>query len=70
MSAIEYRAILRSKFADMTQEEVAAMLLQGPRTIRRHLRGDAQIDGPQTALMRLVNLGVVKRRHILRVLPR
>src|SRR5262245_8963952 len=70
MTPIEYRGILRKNFSEMTQEGFPAMLLQGPRTIRRHLKGDAQIAGPQTALMRLISRGIFKRRHILEFLPR
>lgn len=68
MEPVEYRAVMREM--GWQQADVAARLHLGRRTIRRAANGEARIDGPSTALMRLMAEGVVTPEEVARAMAR
>lgn len=64
MSPIEFRAIAREVLPDMRQDDIADMLMLAPRTMRRWLKGDSEIDGSSTALLRMLRAGLISRYQI------
>jgi hypothetical protein len=58
MTPIELRDIVARLFPNKRQDDLAAELLNiEGRTLRRWLKGDAQIDGCATVLLRLLRGG-------------
>jgi DNA-binding transcriptional regulator YiaG len=66
MEAIEYRKSMRAM--NWRQGEVATRFGLGKRTVRRHANGEARIDGPSTALMRLMVEGIVSPDELARAM--
>ena len=67
MTPIEYSRA-RSRLGLRRPEQVSALFGINPRTARRHANGETPIDGPTTALLRLMEEGTITFNDILRVL--
>ena len=68
MSPIELRNIADKILTEMRQEDIATMLDVHERTMRRWLKGDAEINGSATALLRLLRAGKLTLNDIRQAL--
>jgi hypothetical protein len=64
LTAEEYRRII-SQMPLRSVDDVAAMLQQGARTVRRHMKGHSRIDGSTTIVMRLLDREIVTIEDVI-----
>ena len=62
MQPIELRLIMRK--LRLQSRDLADLFDQGIRTVRRHVKGEARIDGPERAVLRLLYRGRITLQEI------
>lgn len=68
MTPLEFRRIIER--TGVSQEDVADLLLEAPRTLRRHLKGHHRVSGSTTIVMRCIDRGIISLDDVRAVTAR